>query len=259
MLRIQAELRYVAETPCDILLQVEVAKLAQQSISSESLTLSPEQVLHRTASEEGIGERIWLTVQDEFRCTYRADVTINRERSNIAQLQQNPLPTITDQNTKFLMSSRYCHLDFIDETITRRFDGLIGGDRIAAMAEWISGTFTYDIWSSNALTTAHETLETTRGVCRDYAHALIALARSSAIPARMISAYEPNVKPQDFHALVEVFLEDAWHLIDPTGMADPENTAIIGVGRDAADISFLTSYGLLNLQHQNVSVVTVDD
>ncbi len=259
MLQIEAVLNYSAESLCEILLQLEAAKLPSQFVHAESLEIFPSQPLHRTLSEEGIGERIWLHVNDEFRCTYRADVTIDRFNSNISQLQQNPLATIKDETTKYLMSSRYCHLDFIDAAITKRFDGLMGGARVAAMAQWICETFTYDIWSSTPLTTAHETLKSQSGVCRDYAHALIALARSSAIPARMVSAYGPNVHPQDFHALVEVYLEDAWHLIDPTGMTSPDEIAIIGVGRDAADISFLTSYATMNLNQQRVSVTSVDE
>ena len=81
-----------------------------------------------------------------------------------------------------------------------------------------------------------------------YAHTLIAMSRSVGIPARIVSAYAPNVVPQYFHAVVDVFLDGNWHLIDPTGMAQIREIVRIGVGRDAADISFMSSYGWMELK-----------
>ena len=83
---------------------------------------------------------------------------------------------------------------------------------------------------------------------------LIAFARAAGIPARFVSAYAPNVTPQDFHAVAEVYLEGGWHLIDATGMAQASDIARICVGRDAADASFMTSYGWMELREQSVDV-----
>ena len=60
--------------------------------------------------------------------------------------------------------------------------------------------------------------------------------------------------PMDFHAIVQVFLDGAWRNVDPSGLSQPERNALIGVGRDATDVSFLTSYGDLNFVGQNVDV-----
>jgi transglutaminase-like putative cysteine protease len=93
-----------------------------------------------------------------------------------------------------------------------------------------------------------------KGVCRDYSHILIAMARAINIPARFVSAYGPDVIPKDFHALVEVYLDGAWHLIDPTKMSTANETIIIGVGRDAADVPFLSSFGMANFELLSVQV-----
>ncbi|WP_369015557.1 transglutaminase-like domain-containing protein, partial [Serratia marcescens] len=45
------------------------------------------------------------------------------------------------------------------------------------------------------MTTALMTFADRRGVCRDYAHLLVALARAGGIPARCVSAYAPGVDP----------------------------------------------------------------
>jgi transglutaminase-like putative cysteine protease len=83
------------------------------------------------------------------------------------------------------------------------------------------------------------------------------MARASAIPARFASVYGLGVEPQDFHAVAEVFLDGAWHLVDATGMAKSEEMAKIGVGRDAADVSFLTSYGDAFMQSQSIRVSAI--
>jgi transglutaminase-like putative cysteine protease len=62
------------------------------------------------------------------------------------------------------------------------------------------------------------------------------------------------VTPQDFHAVAEVYLGGSWHLIDPTGMADADTMARIGVGSDASSVAFLTSFGSMELVNQSVSV-----
>ena len=43
----------------------------------------------------------------------------------------------------------------------------------------------------------------------------------------MASVYAPSVEPPDFHAVVEVYLDGAWRLADPTGMARPGDTVIL--------------------------------
>ena len=142
------------------------------------------------------------------------------------------------------------------------FAGTSGGERIAAIHDWVARKFTYAPGSSDAHTTALDSFVERRGICRDFAHMVVTLARASAIPARYVAAYGPDVSPQDFHAVAEVFLDDpasedggTWQLVDATGMASPDEIVKIGVGRDAADVSFLTSFGLVELCEKHVSVV----
>ena len=123
-----------------------------------------------------------------------------------------------------------------------------------AMCDWVNTSFTYDSGASTATTTAIDSFNSLSGVCRDYAHVLITLVRAAGIPARFVSVYAPDVVPQDFHAVVEVFFDERWHLVDPTGMAKPNDIVRICVGRDAADASFMTSYGWMDLVEQSVTV-----
>ena len=118
------------------------------------------------------------------------------------------------------------------------------------MHDWIEAHFSYTPGSSDSNTTALDSFVERHGICRDYAHVMVTFARAAGIPARFVSCYAPRVTPQDFHAVAEVFLADptnegggAWHLLDATGMARADEIVKIGVGRDAADVSFLTSFG----------------
>ena len=84
------------------------------------------------------------------------------------------------------------------------------------------------------------------------------MARASGIPARCVSAYAWQLNPPDFHAVVEVWLDGAWHLVDPTRLAPVEGLVRIGVGRDAVDIAFMTAFGTAELNEQRVSVSRLD-
>jgi len=74
------------------------------------------------------------------------------------------------------------------------------------------------------------------------------------MPARMVSAYAWTLDPPDFHAVVEVYLDGGWYLVDPTGLAPVEGLVRIGVGRDATDISFMTIFGSATMKRQQVLV-----
>lgn len=60
------------------------------------------------------------------------------------------------------------------------------GDEVQAMSAWIQGHLDYVPGSSDVNTTAADTYVGHRGVCRDFAHLLIAMARAAGIPARMV-------------------------------------------------------------------------
>lgn len=257
LLSVDVRLIYKCNSACDVLLQIEAAKTKNQEIIEQQIEVFPSQQITRIIADEGVGERVWLRIEDEFRCNYQSKIEITRIKPDFEKLQSTPLSQIRGDEVKYLLPSRYCHLDKFDGLIPKQFNELSGGKLVIALANWIETEFTYLAGASDALTTAHDTLSSKQGVCRDYAHVLIAMLRVCAIPARMVCAYAPYVSPQDFHALVEVYLEGSWHLIDPTGMSKADEVAIIGVGRDAADISFLTSYGFLTLEEQSVNVSIV--
>ena len=89
-------------------------------------------------------------------------------------------------------------------------------------------------------------LQTDRGVCQDYAHVMIAIARSWGIPARYVSGYlhvtgQSGVHLPDnaTHAWVECRLPElGWTGFDPTNQSlAGEGHVRIAAGRDYRDVS----------------------
>jgi len=253
-LLIRTHLLYSATQPCDLLLQIEAGSDDAQHIATSQTSFDAQSRHHALAGDEGVGTRRWINASNRFECHYMAEVDITRSAAAFNTHAQTPRTEIPGDVIKYLMPSRYCHPELFLEFVSLQFDTLRGGALVAAICDWIAGSFVYDGAVSHSGTTATDTFHSRAGVCRDYAHVLITLARAAGIPARFVSVYAPNVVPQDFHAVAEVYLNGAWHLVDATGMAKPADMVRICVGRDAADASFMTSYGWMELVEQSVEV-----
>jgi transglutaminase-like putative cysteine protease len=245
----------------DVLLQFEAAAIPEQRILATDTRTSPSQHFQRVPSQDTIGERLWVRAQGQFKVSYSAKVEVDRLIPDLGQLGRMQPHLLPGEAVQYLFDSRYCQAEKFCEFTEDEFGRTDGGARIVAIREWISKHFTYEPGSSDATTTALDTFIARRGICRDYAHLMVTLARASTIPARFVSVFAPGVEPQDFHAVAEVFLADptvagggAWHLVDATKMADPSQMVKIGVGRDAADVSFLTSFGHSDFGDKRVEV-----
>lgn len=263
-LTIRARLDYAFPQPTDLLLQLEAAaNIDEQWVDRAHIAVPDCEHFVRVAGHDGIGDRIWIRTRERLAVDYTASVTILRQLADIGQLAMVPPHMLPGETVQYLLDSRYCPASRFQNFVEAEFGELAGGARIAAMRDWIERRFRYTPGTSDSTTTALDSFVARQGVCRDYAHVLIALARASAIPARFASVYAPGVKPQDFHAVAEVFLADGtgggvWHLVDPTGMAAAGAMAKIGIGRDAADVSFMTVFGSTTLIAQEVIVRRAD-
>ena len=237
-----------------MLLQIEAAAMADQRLLVSNLLIGSPEPLRAVPGEESIGQRTWVFADRRLQVSYHAEVAIDRPVVDLGQLDSaNPrdLPALV---VPYLLSSRYCEADKFEAYVGRRFGDTRGGAKVLAMRDWIAANVSYQSNTSSGTTTAADTFTQRRGVCRDFAHLLTTFARAALIPARVVSAYAPGVEPPDFHAVVEVWLEDGWHLIDATGMAQPDDIVRIGVGRDATDIAFMTIFGSAQLLSQVVTV-----
>ncbi|MEG3164987.1 transglutaminase family protein [Sphingomonas sp. PB2P19] len=257
-LSIDVRLDYGINGDADVLLQIEAAAMADQRIIDESLTIWSESPIRAVRGEDGIGQRCWARGHGRLVAEYRAIVDVAREKVELDRYRATPPRMLPGELTAYLMPSRYCQSDRFDGFVMRKFGGLQGGPLAAALAAWVGDSLDYRMGTSSGETTALDTFASRSGVCRDYAHLLVALARAGGIPARCVSAYAPGVDPPDFHAVAELWLDGDWRLVDATGMASCGDVARVCIGRDATDIAFMTVFGQATLYEQVVRVVGID-
>ncbi|BAK65015.1 hypothetical protein SLG_03400 [Sphingobium sp. SYK-6] len=256
-LQIHATLDYSVPAPTDLLLHVEAAHLPEQAVSDAVIQLGEHEHFARVPAQDNIGERISLRVAERLSVDYRATVDINRKLADISGLEAVPPHLLPGPTVPYLLDSLYCPATRFRSFVEGEFGPLSGGARIAALRDYIHQRFRYVPGSSTPQTDAMDTFVQREGICRDFAHLLVTLARASTIPARFASVYAPSVNPPDFHAVAEVFLDGEWHLVDATGMAQEGEMAKIGIGRDAADVAFLTAFGFANMVGQSVEVTAL--
>ena len=106
--------------------------------------------------------------------------------------------------------------------------------------------FEYAPGSTTVDSPIDQILETGRGVCQDYAHVMITIARAWGVPSRYVSGYLHAADPPDQpthaeagHAWVECRLPGlGWVAFDPTNPGLPRERYVrVAVGRDYGDVS----------------------
>ncbi|GMA30251.1 transglutaminase-like domain-containing protein [Litorihabitans aurantiacus] len=143
----------------------------------------------------------------------------------------------------YLRPSRYAESDKFLGTSRAEFAGLRGRELLQAVSDWVNQHLRYTPGWSRPTDGAVETLLARQGVCRDFAHVAVALLRALDVPARLTAVYAPGLFPMDFHAVAEAWVEDGWHVVDPTRLAPRQTLVRVATGRDASDTAFLSSYG----------------
>ena len=102
------------------------------------------------------------------------------------------------------------------------------------LSEIIHREFAYVPGSTNVYTTAAEAFRQRSGVCQDYVHVFLALARLYGIPCRYVSGLPFGEGAT--HAWVEIWQNGLWYGLDPTrGCLADEGYIKLNVGRDFND------------------------
>ncbi|MCU1368096.1 MAG: transglutaminase domain protein, partial [Ilumatobacteraceae bacterium] len=153
--------------------------------------------------------------------------------------------------------SRFIESDMFSGFASAEFGDVHGAELLEAVSSWVGTRLFYVPGSSGPTDGATDTLLRGEGVCRDYAHLVIALLRGLRVPARLASVYAPGCDPMDFHAVAEAYVDGQWSAVDATGLAPRSTMLRIATGRDAADTAFLTnSRGIIVLTGMEVVAYT---
>lgn len=158
--------------------------------------------------------------------------------------RSQPAPVTDYDLSQYLRPSRYAESD--------KFFGFAGYEfgqysdtatLLEKVSSWVGARLRYVPGSSDPIDGAEDTLLAGAGVCRDYAHLVVALLRAVNVPARLVAAYAPGCSPMDFHAVAEAFVDGMWCVVDATYLAPRQTLVRIATGRDAADTAFLDNHG----------------
>jgi transglutaminase-like putative cysteine protease len=140
--------------------------------------------------------------------------------------------------------SRYAESDRLAPMAQAEFAGINDpAELLASVSSWVGSRLSYVPGSSGPTDGAVDTMLKRQGVCRDYAHLVLALLRALDVPARLAAVYAPGLDPMDFHAVAEAAVDDQWRVVDATLLAPRSSLVRIAGGRDAADTAFLSTYG----------------
>ena len=255
----------IAGSPADFVFNIHAAQTPRQAVVSERLAITPPHA-HRLQCDPSTGNRYLRLCAGPgtVAVRYEATVDIDHHRESPGHLAELPIAGIAPQVLPFIYPSRYCQSDRLRDFANREFAHLRPGyGRVQAICDWVRGRTAFRPGASNSSTSAVDTLVEQAGVCRDFAHLMIALCRALNIPARFVTSIDygapPELGPPDFHAFVEVFLGDRWYSFDPTGITAPMGLLRIGTGRDAADVSFATIFGPVRSRIPAITIAALDD
>jgi transglutaminase-like putative cysteine protease len=141
-------------------------------------------------------------------------------------------------------------LSALAELAEHEADGSVGGFVIAAV-KLIHSRFKYEKGATRVNSSIQDSLQSGSGVCQDFSHLLIGLARVRGLPARYVSGYlvpkkaveanasvEEVIGGQASHAWAEIYIPHVgWVGEDPTlGRATGLQHIRVAYGRDYGDV-----------------------
>ena len=206
-------------------------------------TVTPDEIIgqhgnriHRFAAPEG-------TVTASYRATILG--------------QTDPAPVRDIDLITYLWPSRYAEADKFYGFAATEFEEFVeSATLLEKVSSWVGTRLKYVPGSSDPIDGAVDTLLAGAGVCRDYAHLVVALLRAVNVPARLVAVYAPGCDPMDFHAVAEAYVDGLWRVVDATCLSPRQSMVRIATGRDAADTAFLDNFkGAITLKNMEVSAV----
>lgn len=180
--------------------------------------------------------------------------------------RQVPVQVLPPDVLPFLLPSRYCEVDLLNDFAWEQFgDAEPGWARAQAVCDFVHAKVRFGYQHARPTRTATEVLAEGVGVCRDFQHLAVTLCRCLNIPARYVTGYlgdigvPPNPSPMDFSAWFEAYLDGEWYTFDARHNAPRIGRVLMATGRDAADCAITTSFGTALLRKFEVITAEVTE
>jgi transglutaminase-like putative cysteine protease len=184
--------------------------------------------------------------------------------ANAAEGHQAPPAQLPPDVLQYLMSSRYCEVELLQDRAWSMFGHIAPGwDRAKAVADWVHNYVTFGYQYARHTKTAMDVWNERRGVCRDFQHLCITLHRALNLPARYVTGYLGDIgvpfnpAPMDFSAWHEVYLGGRWWSLDGRHNKPRIGRILMATGRDAVDVALTTQFGSGWLQSFKVTTEEV--
>lgn len=183
-----------------------------------------------------------------------------------ADAVQHPLEQLPNEVLSFLLASRYCETDLLQDTAWSLFSGTEPGwPRVQAITDFVHRHLQFGYPNADRTRTAARSFDEKVGVCRDFAHLAITFCRCMNIPARYCTGYLGDIgvpkdpAPMDFSAWFQVYLGNGWHSFDARHNRPRIGRIPMAIGHDATDAALTTAFGNAPLTHFEVRTEEVED
>jgi len=248
LFRIDHETRFTYTAPItEAVSEVRIAPPSQddQTVLGYRLRVTPSAPV--TAYRDGFGNKVELfnVLVPHSELVVASTACVRVDRQFPAALGTVPFSAELSQHVdavEFLRSSP--QVDFAGPV--RDFAATVSiweGASVRTVAEHIMAGVRERLQYEKRVTAAHtrvsEAFELRRGVCQDFAHLFLAVARLRGLAARYVSGYIHQPGEIATHAWVQVWggAEVGWVNIDPTHDRWVESDhVVIAVGRDFSDV-----------------------
>jgi transglutaminase-like putative cysteine protease len=244
-----------AETPIVIMLSIHPSR-ASDIIGHEMIMADPNVPIRYYLDSFGNVCGRLTAPQGAIRLRGKALVADSgRPDPVVADARQLPIDQLPDECLLYLMGSRYCETDKLADIAWSLFRHTAPGwPRVQAICDFVHRHLDFNYAHANPGKTAFDAYIQRQGVCRDFAHLAVTLCRCMNIPARYVTGYLGDIgvprdpAPMDFSGWFEAYLSGQWHTFDARHNCPRIGRILMGIGRDAADVALMTSFGHLELR-----------
>lgn len=179
------------------------------------------------------------------------EIGYGAEQHKVEELPAEVLP--------FLLSSRYCEVDLLNDSAWQLFGNTPPGwGRAQTIVDFVHNHLQFDYMQARSTRSAFDGYNEKIGVCRDFTHLAITMLRCLNIPARYATGYlgdigvPPVPGPMDFSAWFEVYMGGRWWTMDARHNKPRIGRVLMARGRDATDCALTTAFGNAVLQQFDV-------
>jgi transglutaminase-like putative cysteine protease len=182
---VAAELEVDITAPTTLEFQIAVAPHPNTEVSESLSFVMHGNLLQPLEISGAHGNRI-----------HKLDVPVGKLKVDYAATivgQTDPAPVTEHDLSVYLRPSRYAESDKFFGFAATEFGSYIDSTTLLEKVSlWVGNRLSYVPGSSDPIDGAVDTLLSGAGVCRDFAHLVVALLRAVKVPARVVSVYAPS-------------------------------------------------------------------